>query len=171
MICAPRRIAASSTRRAVMAINPVQFQARLSKVEFVAQYGTEAKCYRAAYRSRWPQGFRCPSVPCKSYALTLPPRRPGVLPVPQLPASDDTDQRYGLGGHEVAADDVVRGAVSAHFDQDELVGAGTQASSGCALSHCLATQAQSDAGDDGTRKNSPVEGFRAGGRRLSGRRA
>ena len=30
-------------------------------VEFVARYGTEAKCYRALYRSRWPQGFRCPA--------------------------------------------------------------------------------------------------------------
>ncbi|MBS0213869.1 MAG: IS1595 family transposase [Proteobacteria bacterium] len=24
------------------------------------QYGTEAKCYRALYRARWPHGFRCP---------------------------------------------------------------------------------------------------------------
>lgn len=43
-----------------MAINPVQFQQGLSMVEFVAQYGTEAKCYRTLYRARWPQGFRCP---------------------------------------------------------------------------------------------------------------
>lgn len=42
-----------------MAINAVQFQQGLSMMEFVAQYGTEAKCYRALYRSRWPQGFRC----------------------------------------------------------------------------------------------------------------
>lgn len=44
-----------------MPINAVQFQHGLSMVEFVAQYGTEAKCYRALYRSRWPQGFRCPA--------------------------------------------------------------------------------------------------------------
>lgn len=44
-----------------MAINPVQFQQGLSMVEFIAQYGTEAKCYRALYRARWPQGFRCPA--------------------------------------------------------------------------------------------------------------
>ena len=43
-----------------MASNPVQFQKGLSMVEFLAQYGTEAKCYRALYRARWPQGFRCP---------------------------------------------------------------------------------------------------------------
>lgn len=49
-----------------MAINPVQFQAGLSMVEFVCQYGTEAKCYRALYRSRWPQGFRCPACANRS---------------------------------------------------------------------------------------------------------
>lgn len=35
-------------------------------VEFVARYGTEAKCYRALYRSRWPQGFRCPACANRS---------------------------------------------------------------------------------------------------------
>ncbi|KZC43074.1 transposase, partial [Rhodanobacter sp. FW510-R12] len=44
-----------------MAMNLVQFQPGLSMVEFMQQYGTEAKCYRALYRSRWPQGFRCPA--------------------------------------------------------------------------------------------------------------
>lgn len=44
-----------------MAMNPIQFQPGLSLVEFVAQYGTEAKCRRALYRARWPQGFRCPA--------------------------------------------------------------------------------------------------------------
>lgn len=43
-----------------MAMNPVQFQPGLSMGEFMQQYGTEAKCYRALYRARWPQGFRCP---------------------------------------------------------------------------------------------------------------
>ncbi|EGD08504.1 hypothetical protein XVE_3215, partial [Xanthomonas vesicatoria ATCC 35937] len=28
--------------------------------EFVDRYGTEAKCYRALYRWRWPKGFRFP---------------------------------------------------------------------------------------------------------------
>ncbi len=45
----------------LVAINPVQFQKGLSMVEFVRQYGTEGKCYRALYRARWPQGFRCPA--------------------------------------------------------------------------------------------------------------
>lgn len=49
-----------------MAINAVQFQNGLSMVEFVARYGTEAKCYRALYRSRWPQGFRCPACANRS---------------------------------------------------------------------------------------------------------
>ncbi|MBS0211957.1 MAG: transposase, partial [Proteobacteria bacterium] len=43
-----------------MAMNRVQFQAGLSMVQFIQQYGTEAKCYRALYRARWPHGFRCP---------------------------------------------------------------------------------------------------------------
>ncbi len=43
-----------------MSINAVQFQAGLSMPDFFAAYGTEAKCYRALYRWRWPQGFRCP---------------------------------------------------------------------------------------------------------------
>lgn len=29
--------------------------------EFIDRYGTEAKCYRALYRWRWPNGFRCPA--------------------------------------------------------------------------------------------------------------
>lgn len=43
-----------------MAINRVQFQPGLSFAQFLEQYGTEAKCYRALYRARWPKGFRCP---------------------------------------------------------------------------------------------------------------
>uniref|UniRef100_UPI001929EAB0 transposase n=1 Tax=Frateuria defendens TaxID=2219559 RepID=UPI001929EAB0 len=44
-----------------MAMNRVQFQKGLSMADFQAQYGTEAKCRRALYRSRWPKGFRCPA--------------------------------------------------------------------------------------------------------------
>lgn len=36
-------------------------QPGLSMPEFFEGYGTEAKCYRALYRWRWPQGFRCPT--------------------------------------------------------------------------------------------------------------
>ena len=43
-----------------MAMNQVQFQAGLSMAQFIQRYGTEAKCYRALYQTRWPQGFRCP---------------------------------------------------------------------------------------------------------------
>jgi hypothetical protein len=49
-----------------MAINPVPFQQGLSMVEFMAQYGSEAKCYRALYRARWPKGFRCPACQHRS---------------------------------------------------------------------------------------------------------
>lgn len=44
-----------------MAMNKVQFQKGLSMDEFFGQYGTEAKCRRSLYRSRWPKGFRCPA--------------------------------------------------------------------------------------------------------------
>ncbi len=44
-----------------MAMNQVQFQKGLSMTEFMAQYGSEAKCRRALFRSRWPKGFRCPA--------------------------------------------------------------------------------------------------------------
>lgn len=44
-----------------MAMNRVQFQAGLSMAEFIQRYGTEAKCYRALYRARWPCGFCCPA--------------------------------------------------------------------------------------------------------------
>lgn len=44
-----------------MAMNRVQFQKGLSMVKFLAQYGTESKCRRSVFRSRWPKGFRCPA--------------------------------------------------------------------------------------------------------------
>ena len=44
-----------------MAMNPIQFQQGLSLAQFMRDYGTEAKCYRALYKSRWPRGFRCPA--------------------------------------------------------------------------------------------------------------
>ncbi len=44
-----------------MSMNSVQFQRGVSMAEFIDRYGTEAKCYRALYRWRWPHGFRCPN--------------------------------------------------------------------------------------------------------------
>lgn len=44
-----------------MAMNPIQFQKGLSVAQFLRDFGTEAKCYRALYKSRWPRGFRCPA--------------------------------------------------------------------------------------------------------------
>lgn len=49
-----------------MAMNRVQFQAGLSMPAFMVQYGTEAKCRRALFRSRWPRGFRCPACEQRS---------------------------------------------------------------------------------------------------------
>lgn len=48
------------TRRAVMAMNQVQFQKGLSMTEFMERYGTEDACRMALERSRWPNGFACP---------------------------------------------------------------------------------------------------------------
>lgn len=49
-----------------MSINGVQFQPGLSMKDFITQYGTQAKCYRALYRARWPDGFRCPACANRS---------------------------------------------------------------------------------------------------------
>ena len=43
-----------------MAMNHVQFQAGLSMVQFVQQFGSEAKCFRALYQAGWPRGVHCP---------------------------------------------------------------------------------------------------------------
>ena len=51
-----------------MAMNRVQFQAGLSLPGFLSQYGTEAKCRRALFRSRWPHGFRCPMCARRSHS-------------------------------------------------------------------------------------------------------
>ena len=45
-----------------MSINAVQFQPGMSMSAFIQRYGTEAKCYRALYKWRWPQGFPARAV-------------------------------------------------------------------------------------------------------------
>ena len=45
-----------------MAMNLVQFQKGLSISDFLARYGSEAKCRRALYRARWPEGFSLPGL-------------------------------------------------------------------------------------------------------------
>ncbi|OEU77818.1 MAG: hypothetical protein BA869_10950 [Desulfuromonadales bacterium C00003107] len=44
-----------------MAINRIQFQARLSLGQFLKHYGTEAQCGSAFEKARWPSGFICPT--------------------------------------------------------------------------------------------------------------
>ena len=39
----------------------VQFQNGLSMTQFMTHYGTEAKCRRVLFRSRWPKSYRCPA--------------------------------------------------------------------------------------------------------------
>lgn len=54
-----------------MPMNRVQFQKGLSLAEFLAQYGSEARCEAALEALRWPDGFRCPACGCASYARKL----------------------------------------------------------------------------------------------------
>lgn len=42
-----------------MAKNKIQFQRGLSLTQFFSRYSTERKCYRALFRLRWPDGFKC----------------------------------------------------------------------------------------------------------------
>lgn len=51
-----------------MPMNAVQFQPGLSLPEFLIQYGTEAKCRRAVFRTRWPKGYRCPKCTCGTHS-------------------------------------------------------------------------------------------------------
>lgn len=111
-------------------------------------------------------GFPLPIL-CEPFALALSSRRPGVLPMLRLPASDHPRQRHAVRRHEAAVAHLVRGDLSADLHQDQSVRAGTQAPSGRALSHRLATQAQDHAGHDGARRNPPTGGFRASGRCVS----
>lgn len=59
-----------------MSINHIQFQPGLTLSEFYRLYGTEAKCYRAFYRWRWPHGFRCPACNARARSRF---RRAGVV--------------------------------------------------------------------------------------------
>lgn len=59
-----------------MTTKAVQLQAGLSMSEFMELYGTEAKCRRALFRSRWPKGFRCPACGRRSHSRF---RREGQL--------------------------------------------------------------------------------------------
>lgn len=60
-----------------MAINAIQMQPGMSLPEFLARYGTEARCEAALERARWPQGFICPH--CQGAACASRFRRRGRL--------------------------------------------------------------------------------------------
>lgn len=115
---------------------PVQFQPGLSLAEFVAIR------HRGQMLSRRVSGALAAGISlsgmCWPATLAFPPRRPCVLPVPCLPAPDDTDQRYAVRRYEASAAHLVRGVVPFELNQDEPVGIGTQAPPGRALPHGLA---------------------------------
>ncbi len=50
-----------------MARNQVQFQKGLSMTAFIQQYGSEAKCFEALFKWRWPNGFICPHCGCDKH--------------------------------------------------------------------------------------------------------
>ena len=73
-----------------MSINPIQFQPGLSMADSIRQYGTAAKCYRALYKARWPQGFRCPCCQNRSRSRFRREGRvyfPSAIPYHDLPSS------------------------------------------------------------------------------------
>ena len=39
--------------------NKVQFQKGYSLIDFMKDYGDEAKCQKALFNARWPDGYRC----------------------------------------------------------------------------------------------------------------
>ena len=80
--------------------------------------------------------------------VAVPARGPALLSVPGVPASDDAAQRHAVRGHQIAVDDLVSRDPSSDLDQDEHGRAGTEAASGCDLSHRLAPEAQGDGGND-----------------------
>lgn len=51
-----------------MPMNAVQFQPGLCLPEFLIRYGTESKCRRALFRTRWPRGFRCPKCARRAHS-------------------------------------------------------------------------------------------------------
>ena len=78
-----------------MAMNRVQFQQGLSMTQLMAQYGTEAKCRRALFRSRWPKGVSLSGVR-RPVVFAIPARGAVVLPVSGVPASNDAAERHGV---------------------------------------------------------------------------
>lgn len=56
-----------------MPMNQIQFQSGLSMPEFLELYGTELQCEAALAKTRWPDGFSCPSCGSKGHCL-LPSR-------------------------------------------------------------------------------------------------
>jgi len=52
-----------------MTANHLHFQPGLSLSEFVENYGTQSQCETALEKSRWPEGYRCPSCQSDSYCI------------------------------------------------------------------------------------------------------
>jgi transposase-like protein len=51
--------------------NPIQFQHGMSMSEFIAAYGSEAKCAAALQQARWPDGFVCPECGAREHSSFL----------------------------------------------------------------------------------------------------
>ena len=75
-----------------MAMNQAQFQARLWMAQFIRQYGSETKCYRALFGSRWPQWFLLRQIR-RAAALEVCATRSRVLPLSRVTSLEDADQR------------------------------------------------------------------------------
>lgn len=152
-----------------MSINTVQFQPGLSMAEFMTRYGTEAKCYRALYRWRWPQGFRCPACEERRRSRF---RRDGAIYYQCRACRHRTTLTSGtlLANSNAAAAHLAAGDSPAERDQNQPGRAGVDAPPRRQLQDCVAAQAQDHAGDGRTRRYKETQGFRADRRCLPRRR-
>lgn len=129
----------------VMAIHWIQFQPDMSLAQLMRDYGTEVKCYRVLYKSRWPRGFQCPA--CGGHRRSRFGREGRVYyQCRKCPRQTTADQRHAVRVQPAAADDVDAGVVSADVDENGPVGIGSETASGRELQSGVVHQPQGHAG-------------------------
>ena len=135
-----------------MARNQVQFQKGFSMTAFIQQYGSEAKCFEALFKWRWPNGFICPHCGCDKHCQ-LTERKLQQCYRCHLPAAGRStnlsDSRHTVRIDQAAADSLVSGSVPDDAAQKRRLGHGATPSVGHFLQCRLAHEAQAHAGDDG----------------------
>ena len=56
-------------KEAIMNKNPVQFQHGESLFSFIKRFGSDDQCRQALFKTRWPEGFRCPECGAEEYCF------------------------------------------------------------------------------------------------------